>query len=145
MEEKSQKAQISTKKALRGKKRIMFDALLDQLGVVTAAAKQTGIHRRTHYRWIIEDDNYKEWVEEVPEICLDFAENALFKQIKEGGVPSTIFYLKTKGKLRGYIEKQEIEHVGDIPVVFNLIEKSVEEIKNEKLNRDKSNDKSKAS
>lgn len=87
----------------------MYEALTSQLGVVTAAAKLVGIDRTTHYKWLKEDENYKQWIEELPEIALDFAENALFKLMKTGTPSSIIFYLKTKGKERGYIERQEIE------------------------------------
>jgi hypothetical protein len=31
-------------------------------------------------------------------------------QIKENSTAATIFFLKTKGKKRGYIERQEIDH-----------------------------------
>ncbi len=47
---------------------------------------------------------------------MDFAESQLYKQIKEGSTAATIFYLKTKGKKRGYIERQEIEHNGSVSV-----------------------------
>ena len=96
-------------KKLTGKKKLMYEALTSQLGVVTAAAKLVGIDRTTHYKWLKEDENYKQWIEELPEIALDFAENALFKLMKTGTPSSIIFYLKTKGKERGYIERQEIE------------------------------------
>lgn len=101
---------MAKKKKLRGKKKLMYEALQSQLGVITTAASQVGIDRTTHYRWMKTDENYKQWVEEIPEITLDFAENALLKQIKEGNTTAVIFYLKTKGKQRGYIEKQEIEN-----------------------------------
>jgi len=32
------------------------------------------------------------------------------KQIQEGQTAATIFYLKTKGKARGYVERSEIDH-----------------------------------
>ena len=41
-------------------------------------------------------------------IVLDFAESQLHKQILDGSTTATIFLLKTKGKSRGYIERQEI-------------------------------------
>lgn len=46
----------------------------------------------------------------------------------------------------GFKEKiaDKLNVQGDLPITFNLIEKSVEEIKSEKLNRNKSNDKPKA-
>ena len=93
----------------------MYEALKAQLGVITAAANQAGIDRRTHYKWLKSDKNYKSWVDELPEIALDFAENALLKLMKEGNTASIIYYLKTKGKNRGYIEKQESEiiHKGE--------------------------------
>ena len=50
----------------------------------------------------------KEAIQEAKESMLDFTENKLFTQIKEGNLTAIIFYLKTQGKARGYIEKQEI-------------------------------------
>ena len=97
------------KKKLRGRKKLMIEALGSELGVVTTAAKKAKIHRDTHYEWIKTDPNYKAWVIAIPELVLDFAENALLRKIKSGNVPSIIFFLKTKGKSRGYVEKQEIE------------------------------------
>jgi len=56
------------------------------------------------------DEAYKEKVESVGDIALDFAESELFKQIKEGNITGVIFFLKTKGKKRGYIERSEFDH-----------------------------------
>ena len=89
------------------KKAAMIDALEKTLGVVTAAAKKVGIHRTTHYLWVRTDPAYAEAVEQCGNAALDFAESELFKQIKSGQVGATIFYLKTKGKHRGYVERQE--------------------------------------
>jgi hypothetical protein len=90
-------------------KKGMVDALEKSLGVVTSACKSVGISRETHYRWLREDDEYKIMVESISDIALDFAETQLQKQIKEGSTAATIFYLKTKGKKRGYIERVEQE------------------------------------
>ena len=93
-------------------KKAMLDALEKSLGVVTAACKAVGIGRTTHYLWMQEDAEYKKAVEEISDVAIDFAESQLHKQIKDGNSTATIFYLKTKGKKRGYVERQEIEATG---------------------------------
>lgn len=88
-------------------KKAMLEALEKSLGVVTTACKQVGISRETHYRWVKEDAEYGIAVEDIENIALDFAESQLHKQIMDGSTSATIFYLKTKGKNRGYIERVE--------------------------------------
>ena len=90
-------------------KNAMLQALEKSLGVVTSACKAVGISRETHYRWLKEDDAYKQAVLDLENITLDFAESQLHQQILDGNTTATIFFLKTKGKKRGYIERQEIE------------------------------------
>jgi hypothetical protein len=92
----------------------MIKALESSLGIVTGACKKVGISRQTHYRWLEEDAEYKKAVESISDIALDFAESQLHQQIMEGNVASTIFYLKTKGKRRGYVERTELEHTGEL-------------------------------
>ena len=96
----------------------MIEALEKSLGIVTTACKQTGIARSTHYDWMQKDENYKAAVDGIADIALDFAESQLHKQIQSGEVSSTIFYLKTKGKRRGYIERQEIDHSGGLELIW---------------------------
>ena len=90
-------------------KKAMLDALEKSLGVVTSAAKTVGVGRTTHYLWMQEDKEYKAAVEELSDVAIDFAESQLHKQIKDGNSTATIFFLKTKGKKRGYIERQEVD------------------------------------
>lgn len=92
----------------------MIEALEKSLGVVTTACKTVGISRQTHYEWLREDDQYRDAVEDIGDVALDFAESQLHKQIQSGEVSSTIFYLKTKGKKRGYVERSEVDHSGGI-------------------------------
>jgi hypothetical protein len=91
-------------------KKKLIEALVDSLGIVTAACSAAGISRATYYNWFNSDPDFRKAAEDTAEIALDFVENKLLQQIKSGEVSSTIFYLKTKGKKRGYIEKTEMQH-----------------------------------
>ena len=95
-------------------KKAMILALEKTLGIVSSACEIAGIARTTHYEWCIEDPEYKKEVDSVKDRTLDFAESKLLESIKNGSDTATIFYLKTQGKKRGYIEKQELEHSGVI-------------------------------
>lgn len=90
-------------------KKAMLEALEKSLGIVTSACKSVDISRETHYRWLREDADYKAAVESLSDVALDFAESQLHKQIKDGNSTATIFFLKTKGKKRGYVERQELD------------------------------------
>ena len=90
-------------------KKALLKALESALGVVTTACRQTEVGRTTYYQWLKEDPDFAKAVKDIQDIALDFAESQLHKQIKEGSTAATIFFLKTKGKSRGYVERQEIE------------------------------------
>lgn len=98
-------------------KKSMLDHLEKSLGVVTTAARNTGIHRDTHYTWLKADAEYCATVKSMKEVSVDFAEAMLFKLIQEGNVAATIFYLKTQGKHRGYIERQEVTGAEGAPII----------------------------
>lgn len=103
-------------------KKAMIEAMEKSLGVVTTAAKLAGISRQSHYDWLKEDPDYAFAISETGEVALDYAESQLHKQIGEGQPASTIFYLKTKGKKRGYVERQEITGKdGESFVPINII------------------------
>ncbi len=91
------------------KKAAMLEALEKSLGIVSTACKMVDISRQTHYAWLKADEEYKSAVNSIQDSVLDFAESHLYKLVKEGNPAATIFFLKTKGKKRGYIERQEIE------------------------------------
>jgi hypothetical protein len=101
-------------------KKAMLEALEKTLGVVSTACKIVGISRTTHYRWLEEDPEYAAQVKDIENVSLDFAESQLHKQIGDGSTAATIFYLKTKGKKRGYIERQEITGADGMPTNFQI-------------------------
>jgi len=103
---KSNKIQHTKKALLKG--------LEKSLGVVTTACKQVGIDRTTFYRYYKEDKGFASQVDDLSNVAKDFAESQLFKQIQGGNPTSTIFYLKTKAKDRGYIERREYDVNGSV-------------------------------
>ena len=94
-------------------KKRMLKSLEDSLGIVSVAANNAGIHRSTHYLWMKDDEDYRKMVDEINNVCLDFAESKLFENIKDKRETSIIFYLKTRGKNRGYVERQEFDMGND--------------------------------
>ena len=109
------------------KKETMLKALESSLGVVTVACKQADIPRSTYYKWLNEDKEFAKEVKEIENIALDFGESQLHAQMKDGNTSATIFFLKTKGKKRGYVERSELDlSSGDEPVKINVNIKGVE-------------------
>ena len=89
------------------KKEKLLGALTNSLGIVTTACEITGIGRTTYYSYYNNDDEFAKEVDEISNIALDFAESQLFDLIKDKNITAIIFYLKTKGKKRGYVERGE--------------------------------------
>ena len=81
-------------------------------GNIDASCKAFGISRQTFYNWKSDDEKFAKRISDVQEGLIDFVESKLMENIKDNDTTSTIFYLKTKGKSRGYTERQEIEHQG---------------------------------
>ena len=103
------------------KKKAIIEALIKSLGVVSTACKIVGIGRTTFYDWLKDDKDFKKEVEDIQNVALDFAESELFKQIQNGNTSATIFYLKCRGKKRGYYEKQQIDMTtDDEPIKINI-------------------------
>ena len=108
------------------KKEAMLQALENSLGVVTVACKSADVPRSTYYKWINEDEEFAKAVKDIENIALDFGESQLHKQIGDGNTSAIIFFLKTKGKKRGYIERSELDLTADEPIKINVNIKGVE-------------------
>ena len=74
---------------------------------VTATCKALGINRTTFYNWRKRSERLDAMLEEVEESIIDYAESKLVEHIQEGDTTCLIFFLKTKGKKRGYVERVE--------------------------------------
>ena len=102
------------------KKESLLAALEQSLGVVTVACREAHIPRSTYYKWLNEDREFADQVADIENVALDFAESKLHNQISDNNTSATIFYLKTKGKNRGYVERQEITGAEGMPTNFQI-------------------------
>lgn len=100
------------------KKENLIKALTKTLGVVSTACTMAGVSRDTHYRYLKTDPEYKRKVNELKNVALDFAETHLHELIKDGNPAATIFFLKTQGKVRGYIETQDLQVTEKKPLTW---------------------------
>jgi hypothetical protein len=128
-------------------KRNLLEALRTSLGVVETACQKVGIPRRNHYYWLEKDPKYAAAVAEVDDVAIDFGESMLFKLMRGYTLPDTkvflnsdskqpivvpitkhigtdasavIFFLKTRGKKRGYIERSEVTGKDGAPIVGDI-------------------------
>lgn len=84
------------------KKEAVLSALVKCRGIVTDACNMAGVGRSTFYYWKENDPQFAASVKDAEEQAIDFVEGKLFKLIENEDVTSTIFFLKTRGKSRGY-------------------------------------------
>ena len=79
-------------------------------GIISYACDATGVSRTVVNRWRKQDVLFSGAFDDIVEDAVDFVEMQLFKHMKRGSTGAVIFYLKTKGKHRGYIERSEVDH-----------------------------------
>jgi transcriptional regulator with PAS, ATPase and Fis domain len=89
-------------------KKAAIQALYKSRGNISTACTAVGINRTTFYTWQKEDPEFAEAYSNVTEYCIDTVEDKLKEKIEDGDTTAIIFYLKTIGKRRGYIERQEL-------------------------------------
>lgn len=108
------KSDISARERVKTQQDQFLIAFESSAGNITHACKAIGISRQTYYNWIGEFDDFKKGCEDVKESTIDFAESILLGEIKNKNITATIFFLKTIGRNRGYIERQEMDIDGDM-------------------------------
>lgn len=84
-----------------------MDALRKRLGIISLACDEVGVSRATYYNWYNTDPEFKAEADSISDLQTDFVEAQLLSLIKDGDTTATIFYLKTKGRKRGYSGKDE--------------------------------------
>jgi len=109
-------------KDIAKKKELLLEALERSLGIVTPACKDVGISRNQFYNYYNTDPIFKKAVDDINDVTLDFVENQLLKKIKNGSERSILFYMKYKGKKRGYSDSLDITSGGEKITEIKLIQ-----------------------
>ncbi len=93
-------------------KRLTIEEITPQLekdkGNIAATARKFGVSRGTIHNRISESPVLQKVLTDARESMLDNAESVLYKKVLEGSTPELIFFLKTQGRNRGYVERSEI-------------------------------------
>lgn len=118
-------------------KKAILESLEIHHGIVTTACASIGLARSTYYQWLDMDDEFKVAVADIQETAIDFVESKLMEKVNgvttqsynQKGEPviyelppsdtAIIFFLKTRGKKRGYIERVEVDDVTPIKLLTN--------------------------
>ena len=106
----------------RERKEIFLAIFGNQSGHIGNTCIAAGINRRTYHQWIADDQEFADKCFDVQEALLDTAESKLHENINGNQIQAITFFLKTKGKSRGYVERQEISGPGGKPLeILNSI------------------------
>ena len=105
------KSHLTKKEQLRTiyNKQKLLKSMIKCLGNVTNACKKTGLSRETYYSYLDNDKKFKQQIQDISDIRLDHVESKLDKLIDNDDPKAIMFFLKTKGKTRGYIERTEVD------------------------------------
>lgn len=100
----------------------VIDAIRRNNGLLAAAARDLGIDRVTVYRYVKRYPTIAQALEDARETNLDFAEGQLMKAVKAGNVTAIMFLLKTVGRSRGYVDRQEVTGADGGPVTIKFVD-----------------------
>lgn len=118
-------------------KKQLLKALEKSKGIVSTACETVGLSRTIFYEYVNTDPEFKQAVEEINEAAIDFVESKLHEKINgvtvqtynSKGEPviyeqppsdtAIIFFLKTKGKKRGFVERTESLVIQEQPLFID--------------------------
>lgn len=97
------------------------DALTESKGMVATAARALGVTRRAVYDAIEKYPKVAEAREEAKEYAVDVGQNQLYIAAQRGDAWAVCFLLKTLGKSRGFVEKQEHDVTARVETIVDLM------------------------
>lgn len=120
---KKKETKKRNEKGTKEEKELFLKLLVRNAGNKSKTCKAMNVSRQTVYNWRDDDPEFKKQLDEVDETLIDDAESALMKAIKDGNVTAIIFFLKTKGKSRGYVESMDMS--ADLHVSTNMSKEEI--------------------
>lgn len=113
-----QRTNRTEEKTIENKKNFLKLYKQKLCNITATCEANNNMSRSTYHEWLKNDEDFAQECKNIEESLIDFAESQLMKNIKDGKEVSLIFFLKCKGKKRGYIEKSEIEVSGQLGVTI---------------------------
>lgn len=101
-----------------------IEPLISELnGNVAAIARRLKCSRGAIQRRIDRSPALLAALEDARESMIDNTESALYRKILDGDTTAIIFFLKTRGKNRGYVERQEVtgKDGGEVGLAFKRL------------------------
>lgn len=104
----------------------MLEAIEGSNGLISKIQRNLKLALGEHICWETVERYVHKWesceqaVKAEKEEMLDLAENNVFKELAKGDIHTSKWYLRMKGKERGYIETQEIHNVNEDPLNINI-------------------------
>jgi len=96
----------------------IIEAIKGSGGIISTIAKRLSVSWHTADKYIQQSEDAKQALADEKEAILDMAEGAVYSSIKEGNTQDAKWLLATKGRKRGFNEKIDIEHSGDLNVIY---------------------------
>lgn len=93
---------MKNRRTLQEKKAEVINYLTTCYGIKTIACRKAKVGRTQFYEWKKEDPEFALKVSEIEESFLDFVETLLMELIKLNDRAAIMFFLKAKGRSRGY-------------------------------------------
>lgn len=86
---------------LTDKQELYLQSLENSLGIISVALRVSGVEKDEYISWL-DNKEFTRRLELVGETSIDYVENKLLGLINKGDLSAIQFFLKTKGKKRGY-------------------------------------------
>ena len=97
----------------------ILEAIQDTGGIINKIAQKLNCDWHTADKYISKYESSKIALQDERQTLIDDSENVIRNAVRSGDVQSAKFVLTTLGKKRGYTEKTEVEHSGDMSITIN--------------------------